>query len=492
VDETRRDTTAQRALARKEGALSFVGALTLSVTMFLGLKAIEVIGLRPLRYIESKDAQVVQLLSPRIHEFRLRDEAVVRPIVFIDFDDLTMKSLARAPVNTASGAVPWVPGQSTPRAPIADVLTQVIRTQPAVVLLDFDLRDPQVGEADKLLRKAIERQDAAKEFQSVPVLIPRSLHPFDNAHCDEPSKPGPALLGLDTLIDGATGPGKAFFVHDHFESDSLGYVAGICKTFATTSASRSVSVELPAAAELAASGAHKGDGHAADTKQFQRVQFRVNEEPVYEATFRSNTGKGIRRTLYQRIPARNFFAATQPDLGVLKDAIVIIGATHMGVVDMHPTALGLMPGAVVHANAVMQAQIGAVETASHGAEGVVELLVAIALAAVYGYVYEYRSVMRATGSFSKNAWIRTRNFVQMAILSLLAITAWSFLALSDWVFADVTQFQVVAPIVVVFAELMFEVLKAVQTMVEHAVGHRWPAPQEASVGPMPVESGSES
>ena len=456
-----------------QALVAFAGALTLSVSMLCVFALAQATGLMSLSAL---DAQLVQLLSVPGRAPRLDAHSAdgFRRVVLLDFDNDTLRWAKSRRPDDLQG---WAPGQSTPRTLVAQAM-KATRRCAAVVFVDFDLRERQLGSGDEQLVRELERIEpdatsgACAGLQSsgqaptarplAPVVIPRMLHfegalrcaPLDMGHASEVAR------SARTIADSG-GRGNVYFGHPYFHTDRLGYVQGICPEIHTTGPVSSVALRLPAAAEVAAALARApGAGPAAQpaAAALRRVQFHVGQGD--DALDISDVHA------YRRVPALRVLRDDTQGLEALDGAIVIIGASHDGAEDVHRTALGDMSGAVVHANALLQIQLGRVVAVPYAWEVVVELLLAALLAAFHAWFFTYRCARDATGTRRRDALMRLKRFTLALILTLAAgATFYVFLA-PNLLFAGASQYGILVPLVVVISEVVFEVLNKVRERAE--------------------------
>jgi CHASE2 domain-containing sensor protein len=459
-----------RAIDRKdfrEAAVAVVGSLTLSILM-LGLALLaRGIGFRPFVTIDSIDRQLVQRLAPRGQAVEHFVHPIV-PVLFVDIDDRTISEYGASDDGSASAATESYRGRTTPRAMVAELVDKVAQQNPAAMFLDLDLRDPQPG--DDLLRQAL-------RGASVPVVVPAAVAPQSDQCLDAGN--GPVFA---TVVDGIATLHRA---HPYYESDSLGYVLGVCPALAAGQTPQgdpivlmSAPLEALARARVAITEryglAFPAESHDHEpVRDVYRVRFRVTSGDASLSTADENAP-----AIYRHVPA---YTLKWPDVDLrsFKDALVIIGTSHAGSEQEASTALGPMPGALVHVNAALEAQAEHSEPASHAVELVVEIveecLLCVALACVYGAAYVY--IGRRWARRARTAARRNARYLIAFLATMTANATIAFLyyfVLTRYVFSNAGEYRLLAPLLVIAAELVIETLKAVTEGVEHVVEHAIP------------------
>jgi CHASE2 domain-containing sensor protein len=481
-------TSTARIDAVRQSLVAFVGALTLSALTILVLQAAEVGGLLTLAPL---DEQVVHAISQpaRTPTAPLAAVPRFRKVVVIDFDDQTMDWALRERQDTMRD---WGPGRSTPRDLIAEVV-KAARRCASVVYLDFDLREPQRPATDQALLVELQRSeldridpegrtttgcsDTPRDVAATPsiarapapVIVNRMVLFRDQkagAKCAEAvADHGRAEVeSLRSIVSDSVGKGSVYFAHPYFHRDRLGYVRGVCPTLRTMGSGQGGALPLRAAAELAAAMADS----QTSTRHALPQDWRPKAFQFYVDSNERSLDIPPIKNAFRHISAYPILQDGPKDLSVLDGAIVLIGTTGAGSEEPHRTALGPMPGVIVHANAVLQTQIGDVSKASSAAEILVKIVVAVALAGFHAWFYTYWSLRKAAGSTLRAKLARLARFMasQFIILGIACVVY--LLLVPSIVLSEVSQFAVLVPIVVVASEVAFELIKYVQERVEHA------------------------
>lgn len=433
------------------------------------------IGFPPTKSINALDQWLAQLLweppPPKPEEV---DK--ISPIIFVDIDNKAIEEYAQQLNETTSRFI----GKSTPRDLLAALLKRVREAKPAVVVLDIDLRDPRSEPGDSKLREELGKRDTLPL-----VLIPRIISPTELTSCSKNNRKLeiPHAQVFHTVVEDTLDPVQVKFVHPYFELNWLGDVRGICPRLSITKplasgnlALGNVSLQLPAMSEEAVILAQSNSAPSwlLDEKSkgtVRRVRFRVGGYlENYDQYSALNTRKED-RVLYKKLPASDVLAKEWL-LPFMDKAIVIIGTSHDGSEEYHSTALGRMPGPVVHANAMLQLQIGQVAEMSTLIQWVIKFILCLGLAFIHAGVYVY-NVERAAHNGHKGIACRLKYFSFAAILSL-ASTVIYYVKFVPLMAPD--EVAVMGPFVVICAELLFEVVKGIDEFndkwIRRAIGIR--------------------
>ena len=375
----------------------------------------------------------------------------------MDIDNESIQKYAEEKHKSHSDFV----GKSTPRELVADLVRRVRQRNPAVVVLDIDLRDPRSELGDGQLREELGRTGIWPL-----VLIPRIIHPNALTSCSK----SPSMLeknqakAFRTIVEDTINPEKVRFVHPYFELDWLGDVKGICPSLkiehpvlaGTTSLElNALSVEAVSRIRLTENPPPRWwflDKKA--TGSMQRVQFRVG------GNRKNSLYTGLQNEpLYRRIPA---YDVRDNDLlfDGMAGAIVIIGTSHMGSEEHHSTPLGQMPGAVVHANIMLQLQIGPVTELPAFVQTITKWILCIGLAIIHARVYVY-NVVRDRSKGVRRAVLHFRHFAFATILTI-GITLVYYVFIIPYMVPDAVA--VMGPIVMVCAEVLYETIKLVEDL----------------------------
>ena len=190
-------------------------------------------------------------------------------------------------------------------------------------------------------------------------------------------------------------------------------------------------------------------------RNLQRVQFRVGGDRKN----RSYAANG--RVLYQQLPAAN---VRDEDLSFpgMAGAIVIIGTSHKGSEEYHSTPLGQMPGPAVHANIMLQLQIGPVAELPSWIQVIIKGVLCLGLAFIHARVYVYNIARAKLGGLQGIAH-HLRYFVFAAVLTLVGTIIYYAIVVRCMVPDAVA---VMGPIVVVCAELLYGMVKLVEKLID--------------------------
>ncbi len=474
-----------RVALRREAFIAFAGAIALSLSLSALLGLARLAGLRPLLTVDALDEQLAQrLIRPPI---RAGAGVGAPTVIFVDVDEQTMdgyvtehcaaldldaakpdasSSPLLSSVCPARNDPRWVAwSDATPRDLLARLVHVIRAHEPAVIFLDVDLRSQTAGGGDAELLAALEEEPQ----RFAPILLPRLVDEGEWQGC--PGHEGQAALpprAFATIADARHGRGAVFFVHPYVEVDALGYVNGVCARIRQQAGGNAAPLTLLAASELAmrlASGDPaqreadaRGGGHAGD---FRRVQFVVNQERVYPAAALS----GGSAPEYLRISASRILRS-EVSLDVLKRAVVILGTSYAGSEAAHETALGSMPGAIVHANVMLQIARGSLRAIPGWLEFLAEFALMLLLAAVYAIIHVrigHALQLRAQGRF-QGVLLRITFFALAGLVSV-AIAVFHYTVLIPTLSAG-SEFAALAPLLALGGELMFEVAHGVTQMSE--------------------------
>lgn len=435
-------------------AVAFVTSLAVAFLFVSMFAAATLLDFPPMKGLKALDDSLAQLLwEPPGPEAGVD----VTPIYFVDIDDKSIEAYAQEKHEDLSHFV----GKSTPRDFVADLLRRVRQNNPAVVVLDIDLRDPRDEPGDRQLRNELEKTD------NLPiVLIPRIIYPDQLTTCSKnlPTLETAHAGAFQTMMEDAINPAKVMFVHPYFELDWLGDVKGICPSLKITNSviSGTTSLELKALSVEAVGHTRLNENpphrwwflEEQVTGNMQRVQFRVGgnrRNPLYAG---SKT-----EPLYRQVPA---FYVGDKDLSPsdMAGAIVIIGTSHMGVAEYHSTPVGRMPGAVVHANIMLQLQIGPVAELPFDLQRIIKIVLCIGLAIIHARVYVY-NIARDRSSGLQRFVLHFKCFALATVLTL-AITFIYYSFIIPHMVPDAVA--VMGPIVMVCAEVLYEVIKLVENL----------------------------
>jgi CHASE2 domain-containing sensor protein len=456
----------------RETTVAFVTSLAVAFFLASMLAAATLIGFPPMKGLKALDDSLAQLLWEPLPPVP-KKVGEVTPIYFVDIDNQTIDGYAQGKPKGSSRFV----GKSTPRDLVADLLERVRRANPAVVVLDIDLRDPQPGLGDGKLRKELSRKEL-RRGESLPlVLIPRTIYPAELTSCSNSNRTmeTPHARAFPTIVEDAIDPERPpriKFVHPYLELDWLGDVRGICPSLIlpTPLPSGTASLHLNAlsveAVQNTRSNSHRWwflEEHA--NGKIQRVQFRVRGDLKNRPYVAPNTDAGPKdRVLYQRLSASTVLEKEWSLPAAMAGAIVIIGTSHIGSEESHSTPLGQMPGPVVHANAMLQLQIGPVTEMPSWIQVVIEIILCIGLAFIHARVYVY-NVARARSEGLRGIVHHVRYFAVASILTLVITLIYYYFIVPNMVHDAVA---VLGPIVVVCAELLYEAVNIIDTII-----HKW-------------------
>ncbi len=411
--------------------------------------AATLLGFPPMKGLTALDDSLAQFLwEPPGPEA----DVPVTLIYFVDIDDDTILAYAKEKHEPPSHFI----GKSTPRDLVANLLRRVRQEEPAVVVLDLDLRDAQPGPGDGELQKELGKTDGGPF-----VLIPRIVYPHEATSCSERTRAleTPPPNAVQTMVEDKVDPNHVKFVHPYFELDSLGDVKGICPILVVPSPLASGTVHLKLSALSVEAVRHTRPNEDPPhrwwfldeqvTSKMQRIQFRVGgdqKNPLYAAS--------DGRELYHHLSASKVQDKEWP-FHSMAGAIVIIGTSHKGSEENHSTPLGQMPGAVVHANIMLQLQIGPVTDMPGWIQVLIKGVLCIGLAVIHARVYVY-NVVRAKVEGLRGIVLHLRYFILAAILTLVTTLIYYYFIVPHMVPDAVA---VMGPIVMVCAEVLYEVVK---------------------------------
>ena len=253
-----------------------------------------------------------------------------RPLFFMDINDATMAEYF--------GEEVW--GRSTPRRLQAQILERLQAATPAVVVMDFDYREPHAD--DETLRQQI-------ASAACPVVLPRMFF----------SRPQESCVGDPRSVEYEAAPR---FIQGEFDSlgtregvyfartdveSFFGYASGFC-TSVTALNSRGEPELLPAAAMIVPSLAKNSPLRLPEPATFERFYIRIADgiNSYNDGAFR-----------FERMPA-HFLFAKNVDMQQFNGAIVVVSSSHSGANDSHYTIEGVMPGGLVLSNAILQMLAG--------------------------------------------------------------------------------------------------------------------------------------
>lgn len=441
-----------RRHAFAEAAASFVGSVFLSLLLGQFLSWTRDANFVPLAALDAIDRDVSQLLTttpklgvPLAGEFRR--------VVFLDVDDDTMTRYVAHELDGFTCAdCAFAPGQSTPRDLLAELVARVRAAGARVVFVDIDLRDSRAPAGDARLRDELGRA-------GTPVTLLRYVHPAPGEDCGAGA--ASRTQAFATIVDDRARSGAVEFVHPYLMDDVLGNANAICPEVRASSASRSLVYPSAAARVLALAGV-PGTCRRPDEETARPIGFHA---PAGVQQLVATDGGA---PVYLHVPAHRLF---WNPTDALSGAIVVIGASHIGSADLHSTAIGTMPGALIHANAMLDFQACDVKASRPVLGFFVEFALTLALAAVYAYFYVYRGALAAHAHGS--AWRRalSRTFVFIVTLGASLVVGGLY-----YVFVvpavPTGEVAVVAPFVALCGEVLYEVLKTLNQGVERFV-LRW-------------------
>ncbi|HEY2178515.1 MAG TPA: CHASE2 domain-containing protein [Caulobacteraceae bacterium] len=310
-------------LARSAGA--FAAACVISILVSLFTTFLGMINFGPLQSLIEADNRVLYSLgSPP-----MRPAGPTSPVVFVDINAAALEGWP----SEASGR--------TPRRLLAKILTLVRDQKPAAVFLDFDLRDS--SDQDQALLEELMRPSRP------PVLIPYFFESPSMPPCRRQVGLADALRPavVYTPFDSAFDTGSLYKVHAALETGTYGLIRGACSSYRLRGATAEAWSDVPAAMVLATRLAgHRRAGVDWPPRLIS---------PTWRLRAKSQGLSFGRMAAYTWIPAGKLFW-TNVDLSPLAGAIVIIGATHHGGEDRHPTPVGVLPGALVHADIALELQ----------------------------------------------------------------------------------------------------------------------------------------
>ena len=266
------------------------------------------------------------------------------------------------------------------------------------------------------------------------------------------------------MVEDEVNPEQVKFVHPYFELDWLGDVRGICPSLIVANSVPSgttnlkldaLSVEAVRHTRLKEDPSHRWWFLEKQAKgDMQRVQFRVGGA-LKDRPYAASSNK----ELYRQISA-SVVRDKDWSFNSMTGAIVIIGTSHMGSEERHSTPLGLMPGPAVHANIMLQLQIGPVTELPSWIQIVIEGILCIGLALIHARVYVY-NVARDRAEGLRGIVLHLRYFAFAAILTL-GTTLIYYSLIVPYMVRDAVA--VMGPIVMVCAELLYEVVKLVEEL----------------------------
>lgn len=276
-----------------------------------------------LRFATELDSMLFYYLTPKAESTGV----AARPVFFIDIDDASMREYFEDDN---------IYGRSTPRRLQAQLLERLKTAAPAVIIMDFDYREPQAD--DEYLRQQFLTSES-------PIIIPRMMYSKPQGACArkanaEDYEVSPRFLAgeFDSLGDGE----RIFFAQADVES-VFGYTFGFC-TSVTARNSGGEQERLPAVALLATALGQNKPLDLPPQEGVERFYIRVTDTSAGYAD-------GLLR--FKRFPAY-FVTAENAIVTHFKDAIIVIGASHSGANDLHNTVEGVMPGGMVVSNAILQ------------------------------------------------------------------------------------------------------------------------------------------
>ncbi|HBL53337.1 MAG TPA: hypothetical protein DDZ34_04730 [Syntrophaceae bacterium] len=305
--------------------------LLLLITWLIG------INFNPIMYIIELDTLIYQYITPP----QVISEERAKRIIFVDIDDGSICRLKD-----------YVPGMKTPRSLQASLLGKVKDASAAVVFMDFDYRE--CGSGDEDMRAALLKAGC-------PVIIPRMIVPTREQESESTAPQKRLFLGLPTIFDSLVDSHRIHVGHPNFRH-TFELVNGVTATFKAKQISANEPHILPAAAVLAhnlvyGANLHNNPGlNSAEESKQELFQFRVGPKDIIYGE--------AKNPRYIRVIA-SALMTNKVDMSSFKDAIVVIGASHLGADDIQETITGQMPGALVHVNLLLQLQSG--RLATHGA-----------------------------------------------------------------------------------------------------------------------------
>lgn len=253
-----------------------------------------------------------------------------KPLFFVDINDTTMAEYF--------GEEVW--GRSTPRRLQGQILERLQAVVPAVVVMDFDYREPHAD--DETLRQQL-------ASASCPVVLPRMFF----SRPQEPCVGGPRSVEYEVAprfipgeFDSFGAKECVYFARTDVES-FFGYASGFCTSVIALTL-RGEPELLPAAAMLVPSLAKNTPLRLPETATRERFYIRI-------ADGIDSYNDGALR--FERIPA-HFLFSENVDMQKFKGTIVVVSASHSGANDSHYTIEGVMPGGLVLSNAILQMLAG--------------------------------------------------------------------------------------------------------------------------------------
>ena len=469
----------------------------------------------PLQELIAAEDQVYDAF--RSPEIRLLPNA--HQVVFIDIDDnAARKWSTKSNEDSQSPASPQSLPNNTPRGLIAE-LTKLARSAPAaVVYLDFDFRNRLRDDADL-------HAELAKQSKT-PVLIPAFFTAGRLPPCDDQSDRVPPAE-LETAFSDLTAARQSAgeqalpsvaLVHPVLTLGAYGLPEGACSAYhvrfgpgeeivsreaAMVRAVELASAESPCAAEPCIKTPDLA------SPEIVPIRWTIGNETAqkYDSSengSRNNGGKekpgdadGDKRLAYARIKAsllvkyQSLIDSPKMDLGVLKDAIVVIGATAPWSEDTLSTPLGDLQGALAHVNLVLSLESSSddLRLAAQFGLDVFFIIVAAMVTIPLCWLPTFKSVVQGARLPVRRRLQRVflEAFVILVCGLLFAVVSW-FLSrhwsvLHGWRFGILLF--IVGTIVVLLIEFCSAVADGTEEAVEGYMMRRFPSHPKASRQPEP-------
>jgi CHASE2 domain-containing sensor protein len=429
-------------------------SMAIGIMIMLIVMVIRVSDFGPFKYMIMLDNMLLDKLSVSMGLPKPLNQSF-KPVIFVDIDKETM-NLRNYPF-----------GSKTPRSLQAELLKTVRNAGAAVVFVDIDVRDSLSNDDDGILRSELKRHNFS------PVIIPRILYSEDSLSCEKQARiredrlPVEYPNSFDDVIDNV----NVFIAHVYHEN-SFGIADGICSgynvdpdglkrnTTIINIESNSKKKYIPAASLLAIELA------GIKSPEIEQTGLGSNHEPhLLPLQFRVDSKceywPDSAPYYYHRIPAWKVLKAR--DISVIKDAIVIIGVSYPGSGDRRLTPLDDMPGALIHANMIIQLQIGFIEEPQWWIEmglEVVSIFINSFILIIFLYypVYWFRDRICARQSLISKMKYRIKYiFIVIFVPFMVIILTISYFLLANMLaFPQFRRFSILLPISCLIVGLFVE------------------------------------
>ena len=284
----------------------------------------------PFRDVLARDQRFAELVLP----IDLPSQKSAQRIVLVDID---------ANERAAAGAQP---GARTPRKLIAELVHILRDAGAAGVFIDIDLRDESSED--------VELMSELRRSTDVPVMLIHVIRMMPGCNHigteNDTTASTDAPVEYPTPFDSATESSNVLIVHGILVKTSLGIVRGTCRTIRLRGERSGAYREIPAAALQSARLMNIDARGELQSAAVEPQAIEVSRWPL-DAETTVFPGKADYPDLFRKINARWLRPIAKTDLSYLRGALVIIGTS--GDEDLYPTPIGLLPGAVIHANIMM-------------------------------------------------------------------------------------------------------------------------------------------